>query len=1483
MFKILFALALSLVWGAARADFNPADPPEPGVPDAAVRHTLTTVALPASGGTVSAHEPKYAEGERVCLQAYPAAGFRFAGWERDAEVVSTDARFYYTMPATDVTLTARFVYDPGSPGEPSQPDMPAYGNVYVECIPQGSADFSIASGTRYVSGERIQITAFPKEGFRFVDWRRGDVTLSVAGTFYYDVAEGDQTLTATLVYDPESPSDPSGDFVRTLTIAQNMLGGHANGGGSYRPGTIVRVATTLFKDYTFDRWTDSEGETVSTETEFDYVMPQKSMTLTANYLYHFNPDSPAEPGEPNPGGSTVIAPDQTVGPRFVMADDDHVLIFCETPGATLYYTLDGSEPTDTGATQYSGPVEVPTNLLVRARAYHPELQPSPIRDFQVRSHRAAMPVAEVHRRLLHLSTSTPGAVIRYTTDWSLPTEESELYAEPFLPVEGTCITAVAFCDGLTPSAELVLPWRSAEWVPDDPSFRVMPLGGLEIIQPDGNDVYYTLDGSQPDPDAGALLYSTMIMCGEGGEPSTPVADFEVRAMAVTEKGFTSQVMSFETSAYQLPAPVASVEDGVCRFDTDPGYAIGARLLVCTDERMWREFNDLIITLLEEYRYGGIEMGEFYDCLENAYSYLPEYRGPIHMGENPWVAALWHSYGMFDSECVIVRHQPEVIELDVVIDRDRLFFISSSPETEVWYSFAEEGDVMRCMPGQPVDLSQWEHGQCTLHAWTQVEGAVNADLQRAFGVSRPEMHLSDDQLVFSCVDSTVEVRIPDYGGYWPDFDPFESIDLRDAPADVVVYAQTYVTGEVNPIVTVPFRKLPEPQLRIEGIVLKADAGYVGDGRLYMCEEEDPYVHGQLVTEESLLLTQRDYLFRAIARGDEYTISSQPVELEFRWMDHIAPMPSLEPLYDEWKVEVNFDGRFQGYQVVAEVVCNISGEPEELQMEIPDVISVEPGFREIAARLTDPSRISFFDSEYESLPVEFLVQPYLHYDGENLYVEFDGAGVPWLRGPGFEGVTDFLRAGDIEMGEYEARGMGSPWKFASLPSIPLNVTFNYDHDRRLGRTSQSGLLRHVLECASHYPGEVDRLYLRGELDGGDVYSLSEGDFGNLQHELEVLDLSESYLQHGLPRAGDSQLTALRRLVLPSLYDCTLAGSLPNLCEVEWKDSRPLPDPEMMPLMPNTLVWVDRSDQAPGYRNVVSREGDGWECASLSLEAGYPFHASYGFTAREARFVKEFWLETPLPGDDGYGWETLVLPFDVEKTLGRSMYSGAMREIVPFAARTHSGIPGYWLRTPSTEDRGGVLRYWETAERIEAGVPYIISMPLNDQYIWDDCTVGQVEFSAADTRIDATPDEEPELPWGRDYVRLRGLWHHPGSYADQCDFKALDSRAGTSRAGGSFTPYAQALPLEAVVIDPDDPSRVIPLAGEGSSLPEFGLAADILIEVSGRALRVTAPREMILSVYDTAGIAAVTLDLKAGVPALTAPLQPGIYFVAGRKVAL
>src|SRR6266581_1794187 len=110
-----------------------------------------------------------------------------------------------------------------------------------------------------------------------------------------------------------------------------------------------------------------------------------------------------------------------------------VTITDSTPGATIYYTTDGSTPT-TASTAYTGPVPLTTTTTLKAMAAASGMTNSSVTSATYTISQAAAPPtfspaggSFVGSVTVTMSTATSGATIYYTTDGSTPTTASSAY------------------------------------------------------------------------------------------------------------------------------------------------------------------------------------------------------------------------------------------------------------------------------------------------------------------------------------------------------------------------------------------------------------------------------------------------------------------------------------------------------------------------------------------------------------------------------------------------------------------------------------------------------------------------------------------------------------------------------------------------------------------------------------------------------------------------------------------------------------------------------------------------------------------------------------------------------------------------------------------------------------------------------------------------------------------------------------------------
>lgn len=155
-------------------------------------------------------------------------------------------------------------------------------------------------------------------------------------------------------------------------------------------------------------------------------------------------------------------------------------------------------------------------------------------------------------------------------------------------------------------------------------------------------------------------------------------------------------------------------------------------------------------------------------------------------------------------------------------------------------------------------------------------------------------------------------------------------------------------------------------------------------------------------------------------------------------------------------------------------------------------------------------------------------------------------------------------------------------------------------------------------------------------------------------------------------------------------------------------------------NFLLYVKSSSYAPSsVKNVVV---DGFaQSVSLSDDGGQ-FYCPQAFTARSISYTHNYSMET---GGNGKGWETIALPFDVQK-----ISHSSRGEIVPFPAySSSSNQKPFWLANFS----GSGFR--RTAA-VLANEAYIIAMPNSTKYQNEYNLAGDVMFSAENVQVPKTP---------------------------------------------------------------------------------------------------------------------------------------------------
>ena len=159
----------------------------------------------------------------------------------------------------------------------------------------------------------------------------------------------------------------AGDIPQPTYYAVNVAAGIANGTVTVNPttaaeGTTITVTATPASGYELATLTYTYGETTIAidQTTMQFVMPAANVTVNATFTEMASVATPTF--TPAEGTYTTT---------------QYVTIACATEGATIYYTLDGTDPT-VGSTVYADSITISATTTVKALAVKAGLNNSAI-------------------------------------------------------------------------------------------------------------------------------------------------------------------------------------------------------------------------------------------------------------------------------------------------------------------------------------------------------------------------------------------------------------------------------------------------------------------------------------------------------------------------------------------------------------------------------------------------------------------------------------------------------------------------------------------------------------------------------------------------------------------------------------------------------------------------------------------------------------------------------------------------------------------------------------------------------------------------------------------------------------------------------------------------------------------------------------------------------------------------------------------------
>ncbi|MDE5876382.1 MAG: chitobiase/beta-hexosaminidase C-terminal domain-containing protein [Muribaculaceae bacterium] len=240
----------------------------------------------------------------------------------------------------------------------------------------------------------------------------------------------------------------------------------------------------------------------------------------------------------------------TVSAPKINLDGKTVTLTATTEGSTLFYSIDKSAPED--MQPYTAPFLMENNGTVYAQARKDDMYDSEVVSVTIDYLTMPKPqIIPVENNMIRISCPYSDAEIRYTTDTTDPSKDSNLYEGEFEFDRNGVIKAIA----IDPTGNLVNS-EISELMIDDKKVNEPELSfehlKLVITQDsrEGVTTYYTLDGSEPTEEGN--LYN-------GAFPLTE--DVTVHARSFKEGYHPSEIIAFSYihADYVTPAPKINID------------------------------------------------------------------------------------------------------------------------------------------------------------------------------------------------------------------------------------------------------------------------------------------------------------------------------------------------------------------------------------------------------------------------------------------------------------------------------------------------------------------------------------------------------------------------------------------------------------------------------------------------------------------------------------------------------------------------------------------------------------------------------------------------------------------------------------------------------------------------------------------------------------------------------------------------------------
>lgn len=295
------------------------------------------------------------------------------------------------------------------------------------------------------------------------------------------------------------------------------------------------------------------------------------------------------------------------------------------------------------------------------------------------------------------------------------------------------------------------------------------------------------------------------------------------------------------------------------------------------------------------------------------------------------------------------------------------------------------------------------------------------------------------------------------------------------------------------------------------------------------------------------------------------------------------------------------------------------------------------------------------------------------------------------------------------------------------------------------------------------------------------------------------------------------------------------------------------------PNMLLYVKSASYAPSSIKNVVVNGAASSIVLSDVLGKNDFYCPKEFTAQKVSYMHHYMMETGI--GNARGWETIALPFDVQKITHQSK-----GEIVPFANwKSGDAKKPFWLMTYGSSG-------WVEANSIKANTPYIISMPNHSYYKPEFRLNGNVTFSAENITIPTSENLHSTNYNGKTFIPNYMNLSNNSYYALNVNNDYVTYSGDKKEEGSKFLigqDYPRAIhPFEAYMTSASQTRSYIAIGDDMTT--GIGNITEIMVD------------EKIVRVYNLNGQSIMAEENKS-IDEIKALLSAGVYIVNGKKLII